>query len=97
MRREHIDFAAEDIYGLHEIVNKETTLAQFVNSGEYSSVTFVEDRLATLQRTLAVPALAVLRLAYATWGYTTPEQRADAARNPRIVSLDSPAALATLA
>jgi len=97
MRREHIDFAAEDIYGLHEIVNKETTLAQFVNSGEYSSVTFVEDRLATLQRTLAVPALADLRLAYATWGYTTPEQRADAARNPRIVSLDSPAALATLA
>lgn len=89
MRREGIDFAVEDIYGLHEIVNKETTLAQFVNSGEYSSVTFVEDRLATLQRMLPVPALAEIRLAYAPWGYTTPEQRADADREPRITILKS--------
>lgn len=89
MRREGIDFAAEDIYGLHEIMNKETALAQFVTSGEYSSVTFVEDRLATLQRMLPVPALAEIRLAYAPWGYTTPEQRAEAAREPRITILES--------
>ena len=89
MRRENIDFAVEDIYGLHEIVNKETALTQFVTSGEYSSVTFVEDRLATLQRMLPVDALDTVRLAYAPWGYTTPEQRAEAAREPRITVLES--------
>ena len=96
MLREGIDFATADIYGLHEIKNKETTLAQFVTSGEYSSVTFVEDRLATLQRMLPVPDLAEVRLAYATWGYTTPEQRAEATREPRIACLAAPAELTTL-
>ncbi len=89
MRREGIDFATEDIYGLHEIVNKETTLANFVADGEYSQVTFVEDRLATLQRMLPVIALNDIQLAYAPWGYTTPEQRKEAAREPRITVLKS--------
>ena len=89
MLREGIDFAVEDIYGLHEIVNKETALTQFVTCGKYSSVTFVEDRLATLQRMLPVSALNTVRLAYAPWGYTTPEQRAEAANEPRITILES--------
>ena len=97
MRREGIDFPAEDIYGLHEIRNKETTLQQFVECGQFSSVTFVEDRLATLERILPLETLAGLKLAFATWGYTTPEQCARAASQPRIASLTDPAALLTLA
>ena len=97
MRREGIDFAEADIYGLHEIRNKETTLAQFVASREFSSVTFVEDRLATLQRILPVPALAELRLAYAPWGYTTPRQRAEAQAEPRIAILTALTDLETTA
>ena len=96
MLREGVPVAAEDIYGLHEIVNKETTLAEFVSSGEYAHVAFVEDRLATLERMLPVEALKEVRLAYAPWGYTTPEQRAAAARTPRITVLDDVTALERL-
>ena len=97
MRREGIDFPAEDIYGLHQIVNKETTLAQFVAGGEYRPVTFVEDRLATLTRMFDDERLAAIRLAFATWGYTTAAQRDLAGREPRITSLAAPAELLTLA
>ena len=96
MKREGVPFAAEDIYGLHEIVNKETTLAEFVRSGQYSYVAFVEDRLATLERMLPVEALKAVRFAYAPWGYTTPEQRASAAQNPRITVLEDMVALGRL-
>ena len=96
MKREDVSFAAEDIYGLHEIVNKETTLAEFVRSGQYSYVAFVEDRLATLERMLPVGGLEAVRFAYAPWGYTTPGQRASALQNPRITVLEGMDALGRL-
>lgn len=96
MSREGVPFVAEDIYGLHEIVNKETTLAEFVASGEYSYVAFVEDRLATLERMLPVEALKEVRFAYAPWGYTTQEQRTAAIRNSRITVLEDVNALERL-
>jgi phosphoglycolate phosphatase-like HAD superfamily hydrolase len=45
---------------------------------------FIEDRLETLLDVAARPELNVIRLYLADWGYNTPRQRAQAAREPRI-------------
>lgn len=90
MERAGVNFPSEEIFGLERIKNKETTLAEMLQTG---SMAFVEDRLATLERVEAVPALADVKLVYATWGYSTPEQRAAAKADPRIFCIDNPLAL----
>ncbi len=91
-----IDFPEADIFGLERKRKKEEILEEYVAAGEYAPVVFVEDRLATLQRFLDRPALDSVRLAFAQWGYTTPAQRDEAARIPRIRLLNAPADLADL-
>jgi len=90
MERAGVDFPKEEIFGLERIKNKETTLSEMLQCG---TMAFVEDRLATLERVEAVPALEGVKLVYATWGYSTPEQRAAAKANPRIFCIDNPLAL----
>ena len=91
-----IDFPEAAIFGLERKRKKEAILQDFVDGGEYAYVAFVEDRLATLQRVLAVPALAAVRLGFAQWGYTTLAQRDEAARTPGIRLLDGPADLSQM-
>jgi phosphoglycolate phosphatase-like HAD superfamily hydrolase len=88
-----IAFPEADVFGLERKRKKEAILQDFADGGEHAFVAFVEDRLATLQRVIAVPALARVRLGFAQWGYTTPAQRDEAARTPGIRLLDAPADL----
>ncbi len=87
MEREGVPFPAEDVFGLARIRNKETTLVEWCQEGASA---FVEDRLATLERVEAVPALANLRLGFAAWGYATEEHRQKAAQDPRLLYLQNP-------
>jgi phosphoglycolate phosphatase-like HAD superfamily hydrolase len=57
------------------------------NAVAFADIWFVEDRLKTLQSVEQQPDLAAVRLFLATWGYTTPADREEAARDPRITSL----------
>lgn len=53
----------------------------------YDDIWFVEDRLKTLQSVAQQADLRGVGLFLATWGYNTPAEREEAARNPRIVLL----------
>lgn len=90
MERAGIDFPEEDIFGLEQIRNKETTLAELLKDGPLA---FVEDRLATLERVAAIPALDDVVLGFAPWGYSTSTQRLAARENPRIKCLEKPQSL----
>lgn len=94
LRRGGVDFPVEDIYGLERIRAKEDTLAQL--AANFPRASFVEDRLATLQRMQGNPELQKVRLYFAQWGYTTQEQCAAALQDPTIVSLAQVQQLATL-
>ncbi len=91
-----VPFAQEDIYGLERIRKKDIELADFLASGAYERIAFVEDRLLTLLHCAEVPALKEIDLCFAPWGYTTAEQRAEAKSNPRISVLPDISALAGL-
>ena len=91
-----VPFAQEDIYGLERIRKKDVELAGFVASGAWERIAFVEDRLLTLQRCAAISALDGIELCFASWGYTTAEQRAAAQADSRIRVLPDMAALAGL-
>ncbi len=93
MEREGVLFPEAEVFGLARIRNKETTLEEWCQEGAEA---FVEDRLATLERVEAVPALAGLRLGFAAWGYATEEHRQKAAQDPRLAYLHSPEELAGL-
>lgn len=90
MERAGIEFPEEEIFGLEQIRNKETTLAELLKDGPLA---FVEDRLATLERVAAIPALDEVTLGFATWGYSTDAQRKSARMNPRIKCLETPLSL----
>ena len=49
---------------------------------------FVEDRMATLERAMAVEALAGLGMFLVDWGYNTEAERAEAIADPRVEVLD---------
>ncbi len=53
----------------------------------YDDIWFVEDRLKTLQSVAQQADLRGVGLFLATWGYNTPAEREETARNPRIVLL----------
>ena len=90
MERAGIDFPEEEIFGLEQIRNKETTLAELLQNGPLA---FVEDRLETLERVAAIPALNDVVLGFATWGYNTEAQRQSARANSRIVCFETPISL----
>lgn len=53
----------------------------------YDDIWFVEDRLKTLQAAERQTDLSAIGLFFATWGYSTPTDRAEAVMDPRIVPL----------
>lgn len=63
---------ADRLFGLDRGRSKEAILATLVTGAAAApAVHFVEDRAETLRRVLATPALAAVRLYYASWGYGT--------------------------
>lgn len=81
-----IPFPAEHIYGLDRGRRKEEILEDLLGHPEHIGATwhFVEDRLPTLRRVAARPALAGVRLYLADWGYNTPADHAAARAHPAI-------------
>lgn len=84
-------FPKDRIYGLGmgpkvEVLQKLQSLQEF----EGFSFHFVEDRLATLRNVIKTPQLDGWNLYLGTWGYNTPEERADAAAVARIHLVDLP-------
>lgn len=84
-----VDFPDDAIFGLDRIVNKQHSLAEWLALHRFRTISFVEDRYATLAGCENNPALANLRLFLAGWGYNTAEQRTAAAADPRISLLES--------
>ena len=56
-------------------------------SADFRDIWFVEDRLKTLQAVTQEPDLRDVGLFLAAWGYVTPKDCDDAAKDPRIVPL----------
>lgn len=54
---------------------------------EYGDIWFVEDRLKTLRSVVEQADLSSVGLFLATWGYLMPDDREEAARDPRILPL----------
>jgi phosphoglycolate phosphatase-like HAD superfamily hydrolase len=57
-------------------------------SADFRDIWFVEDRLKTLQAVAREPDLQDVGLFLAAWGYVTPRDCDDAAKDPRIVLLE---------
>ncbi len=94
MAREGVAFPGEKIFGLGRIRSKQETLLEWSRGG---ALVFVEDRLATLERMEGIAGLEKASLVFADWGYSTGEQRAAAAADPRIRVIDNPSRLKELA
>jgi len=77
---------ADRLWGLDRGRAKEADLRELVGGGPGARrrVHFVEDRAETLRRVMAEPALAEVRLYYASWGYGTPADLAWARGEPRV-------------
>lgn len=80
------EFPEERIYGLDRARPKEVLLAEFATDGRWvpKNMHFVEDRIGTLRRVLAVPELVAVNLYLACWGYALDRDVAEARTNDRI-------------
>ena len=81
-----VRFPPERIYGLDRKLPKEAILQQLLQAPEWRDARFhfVEDRLKTLLRILAIPALQPVHLYLADWGYNTAHDRETARRTPGV-------------
>jgi phosphoglycolate phosphatase-like HAD superfamily hydrolase len=84
-----VPLAATAVFGLERGRRKEEILAELLARPAAAGWPwhFVEDRLAALEAAAAVPALASVRLHFATWGYGTAADAARARALRRIASL----------
>ena len=84
-----IELTGERIFGLERKRSKPEILTELAGRAEFKTATlhFIEDRLEALESVIEIPALRPLTLYLADWGYNTPQQRRQAAENPRIEML----------
>ena len=89
LRHHRIELAGERIFGLERKRSKPQILTELAGRAEFKTATlhFIEDRLEALESVIENPALQSLKLYLADWGYNTPQQRHQAAENPRIEML----------
>ncbi|MGI5925468.1 MAG: HAD family hydrolase [Lentisphaeria bacterium] len=80
---QHLPFPADLIWGLDRKVKKEVLLQELLKEKD-ARVHFVEDRLDTLIRVHANPALQAVKLYFAPWGYATSAECAQAEKHPDI-------------
>ncbi|TPQ25535.1 HAD family hydrolase [Methylomonas koyamae] len=71
----HIELAAERIFGLDRNMSKPEVLKGLKRSYPGRPIYFVEDRLPSLQNVLQHAELADLRLGFALWGYNLPQDK----------------------
>jgi phosphoglycolate phosphatase-like HAD superfamily hydrolase len=85
LKAEDILLANDRIHGLESGTKKEVTLKK-IAADHYSSTQrfIVEDRLPTLQKIAATPALEDFTLLYADWGYGHPDDQQTIAKQNRI-------------
>lgn len=69
-----IDFPVEHLHGLED-GPKEDCLRRLQLEYPNESIYFVEDRLATLERIANIPEFRPLHLVFASWGYSSADQR----------------------
>ncbi len=84
--REGIQLPRHRILGKEVQAPKVTTLQRLLSAAQLPAeeLWFVEDRLQTLRQVQAVPQLEQVLLFLADWGYNLPEEREEAARDPRL-------------
>ncbi|MCF2969917.1 gas vesicle protein K [Synechococcus sp. Nb3U1] len=90
LRGEGIQLPRHHILGKEVRASKSTTLQRLLSAAQLpaADLWFVEDRLQTLEQVKAVPALQDLVLFLAGWGYNLPEERQQAACDPRLHLLE---------
>eukprot|EP00897_Mesotaenium_endlicherianum_P001799 jgi/Mesen1/1647/ME000135S00642 len=84
-----IAFPEDHIYGLGS-GPKVDVLKQLQARHPGATLHFVEDRLTTLRNVIKTPELDSWHLYLATWGYNTPQERAEAGELLRIKIVDLP-------
>jgi phosphoglycolate phosphatase-like HAD superfamily hydrolase len=84
--REGIQLPRHRILGKEVRAPKAATLQRLLTAAQVApeELWFVEDRLQTLRQVQSVPELEPVLLFLAAWGYNLPEEREEAARNPRL-------------
>lgn len=80
---QRLPFPTELIWGLDRKVKKEVLLQELLKEKD-ARVHFVEDRLDTLIRVHANPALQDIKLYFAPWGYATPAECTQAEKHSDI-------------
>lgn len=90
LQGEGIQLPRHRILGKEVRAPKSTTLQRLLSAAQLpaSDLWFVEDRLQTLEQVKAVPSLQDAVLFLASWGYNLPEERHQAAQDPRLHLLD---------
>ncbi|MGQ9837475.1 MAG: gas vesicle protein GvpJ [Cyanobacteriota bacterium] len=90
LQEEGIQLPRHHIFGKEVRAPKSTTLQRLLSAAQLpaSDLWFVEDRLQTLEQIKAVLSLQDTVLFLATWGYNLPEERHQAAQDPRLHLLD---------
>ncbi len=89
MDRSGVTFPADRVWGKERVCPK-TDLLRVLRQEQavdYGDIWFVEDRLKTLRSVEGQADLGTVGLFLATWGYTTPAERAEVAKDPRIMPL----------
>lgn len=89
LERSGVPFPADRVWGKERARPKADLLRVLhrERGGDLADIWFVEDRLETLRAVNRQADLGALGLFLATWGYTTPAERAEAAADPRILPL----------
>lgn len=77
-----IDLATDRIFGLDRKMSKVEVLTQLLEQHAHDEIHFVEDRLPTLINVLATDRLKSVKLAFATWGYNTAQDKLKAQNLP---------------
>ncbi|MCJ2542899.1 gas vesicle protein GvpJ [Thermostichus vulcanus] len=90
LQGEGIQLLRHHILGKEVRAPKSTTLQRLLTAAQLpaAELWFVEDRLQTLEQVKAVPALQDAVLFLAGWGYNLPEERQQAAQDPRLHLLE---------
>ncbi|MFQ3612764.1 MAG: gas vesicle protein GvpJ [Cyanobacteriota bacterium] len=90
LQGEGIQLPRHHILGKEVRAPKSTTLQRLLTAAQLpaAELWFVEDRLQTLEQVQAVPALKDAVLFLAGWGYNLPEERHQAAQDPRLHLLE---------
>lgn len=88
-----IHLPATQVYGMDRQLKKTQILNALQHEFPDDDIFFIEDRLPTLLDVLETPALALLQLGFAAWGYNTEADKQNVQQHVGIAYLASPEAI----